>query len=293
MAGGESIQGFDPMSRKDRTAVSCGRLRAGMKPFTLWQLHERLWSACRRAGLREIRWHDLRHEGDLHQPRRIVWISLLAIGQLIGVSSARAQTGQVYSSPADGTLAPGAEPSAAAPPLAGSPPPPPNHALWSDVHPPPRLRTPMIFPSGPVVHLRSDSAVARLQVMQFRWMDVCTTPCDVPVDPNAAYRIGGGPVRPSEIFRMPRPMGQVLVDTRVGSTVRHWVGLGMIVGGLAAVLVGAYDYSEGHALQPDYFTGSGLRDTLMTEGIIYMVAGAGAFLVGLPLSASSTSVEVH
>jgi integrase len=25
------------------------------------QLHERLWGACRRAGLREIRWYDLRH----------------------------------------------------------------------------------------------------------------------------------------------------------------------------------------------------------------------------------------
>jgi site-specific recombinase XerD len=30
-------------------------------PLTLWQLHERLWSACRRAGLRRIRWHDCRH----------------------------------------------------------------------------------------------------------------------------------------------------------------------------------------------------------------------------------------
>jgi len=35
--------------------------RADGKPLTLWQLHERLWGACRRAGLREIRWHDLRH----------------------------------------------------------------------------------------------------------------------------------------------------------------------------------------------------------------------------------------
>jgi site-specific recombinase XerD len=30
-------------------------------PFSLWQLHERLGAACRRAGLREVRWHDLRH----------------------------------------------------------------------------------------------------------------------------------------------------------------------------------------------------------------------------------------
>jgi site-specific recombinase XerD len=31
------------------------------KPLSIYQLHERLWGACRRAGLRKIRWHDCRH----------------------------------------------------------------------------------------------------------------------------------------------------------------------------------------------------------------------------------------
>jgi integrase len=40
--------------------------RVDGKPLTLWQLHERLWGTCRRAGLREIRWHDLRHSFASH-----------------------------------------------------------------------------------------------------------------------------------------------------------------------------------------------------------------------------------
>lgn len=35
--------------------------RADGKPLTLWQLHNVLETACRRSGIRDIRWHDLRH----------------------------------------------------------------------------------------------------------------------------------------------------------------------------------------------------------------------------------------
>ncbi len=30
-------------------------------PYSLWQFHERLFMVCRLAGLRKVRWHDLRH----------------------------------------------------------------------------------------------------------------------------------------------------------------------------------------------------------------------------------------
>ncbi len=63
---------------KERKVPLTGTLEAGLKaikhlkgarvfcrpdgkPLTLWQLHERLWGACRRAGLRRTRWHDMRH----------------------------------------------------------------------------------------------------------------------------------------------------------------------------------------------------------------------------------------
>ena len=65
-------------SGRERRVPITGELRAALRahrhlrgprvfcnedgsPFSRWQLHERLWTACRRAGLRKVRWHDLRH----------------------------------------------------------------------------------------------------------------------------------------------------------------------------------------------------------------------------------------
>lgn len=58
-----------PMSPELAAALKAARhLRSALvfcrpdgKPLTLWQLHTGLETACRRAGLRQMRWHDLRH----------------------------------------------------------------------------------------------------------------------------------------------------------------------------------------------------------------------------------------
>jgi integrase len=39
-------------------------------PLTHWQLHERLWGACRRARLRRIRWHDFATRSSLSSSSR-------------------------------------------------------------------------------------------------------------------------------------------------------------------------------------------------------------------------------
>jgi hypothetical protein len=207
-----------------------------------------------------------RHE----KPRLAALVSLVAFGHLAFASAAHAQSVAPPPPPAAPAAAAPYDPSAA-----------------------PQLQQPMMPPTGPVVRLSSDNPVARLQMMQLKWRDVCTTPCGVAVDPNGTFRIGGGTIRPSEEFRMPRPAGTVLVKTQIGSIVKHWVGFGMILSGAATVLGGLLLYSEGSSLQTDPNTGNLVKNTDHAVGITYIVIGAIVAAIGIPLAMSSTSVEVR
>jgi len=221
----------------------------------------------------------------VRRPRATCWVSLAAFGQLLLTTAAHAQT-------APPAPAPVAAPPAAPPP--GAPLPPPY-----DGYPPPQLAQPMMPPpgAGPVVRLTTDNQAARLQVMRLRWINVCFAPCDVAVDPNGIYRVGGGTVRPSEEFRMPRPQGTVLVEAQTGSTVKHWVGFGMILGGLGAVAGGALVYAAApsQATEDDGFgdVSTTSRHVDHVVGITYMVIGAIVAAIGIPLLGSRTSVEVR
>jgi hypothetical protein len=168
----------------------------------------------------------------------------------------------------------------------------------NDVAPPPPPPGPPGPPpvSGPVVRLRANSPKARLQLMdhQLQWRDVCVAPCRVPVNPQGTYRIGGGTIRASDSFTMPRPSGQVVIDAQVGSKIKHWVGIALIIGGVVDGAFGTIYYATASDLASSSSNTTGLgKGYFQTVGIVGIVTGLILLGVGIPLSASSTSVEIH
>lgn len=184
-------------------------------------------------------------------------------------------------------------PAAPAPaPVAPGPPPPPAY----DARPSAQLQQPMSAPiiAGPIVTLRTDNPRARLQQMQLRWRDICVSPCGLTVDPAGTYRIGGGTIRPSPEFRMPRPSGPVLIDTQTGSTVKHWIGFGMTIGGGVSALVGVLYLALAQDTNTNAnLSGTGSKDFVTAMGITYLVTGVILLAIGIPLSTSSTSVQIR
>jgi hypothetical protein len=220
---------------------------------------------------------------------RTAWIALAAMGQLVWTSAVHAQGAEAPPAQAPPVQAPPVQ----APPVAPSVEVPPAPYGPPPGYPAPRLRKPMTFRAGPVVHLTTDNEAGRLQMMQLKWTNICVAPCDAPVDPNGIYRIGGGTVRPSDEFRMPRSSGIVNVNARVGSTVKHWVGFGMILGGALSMLSGGIFIAASSDAQVSNADTTSPRDTLKAEGIIYLVIGVIVTAIGIPLAASSTSVDVR
>jgi hypothetical protein len=151
---------------------------------------------------------------------------------------------------------------------------------------------------GPRVMLKVDEPNARLQQHeQLRWRDVCIAPCATTVDPAALYRVGGGTSIASEPFQLPRASGDVYIDAQVGSKVKHWVGLGLMIGGGVAALYGALTWTLFNDFANADTSGSGAgqaaSDTGRTFGIVFLSLGAVLEVVGITMFAGGTSVQVH
>jgi hypothetical protein len=205
-------------------------------------------------------------------------LAVVAVAQLVCIQVSRAQDAP-----------PPGEPQVNYPPNPGNnvapPAPPPGY----QGAPPPGAPPPGMG-YGPVVTLRADNPRARLQVMgPLKWQDVCISPCNVPVNPAGLYRVGGGTIRPSSEFNMPRS-AHVTIDAQVGSTVKHWVGLGLMLGGAGIGLAGGLYYADASSIANNNST---TEDTAKAVGIVYLIAGVILLAVGIPLFASSTSVDVQ
>lgn len=167
-----------------------------------------------------------------------------------------------------------------------APPPPPGPM-------PPGYAPPV---AGPFVTLRANSPKARLQMMgqQLQWRDICVAPCRVAVNPTGVFRVGGNTIRPSDSFNMPRPSGQVVIDAEVGSTVKHWVGIALIIGGVLDAGFGTLYYAAADDLATSSSNTTGMtKGSFQAVGIVGIVTGVILLAIGIPLSLSSTSVEVR
>jgi len=147
---------------------------------------------------------------------------------------------------------------------------------------------------GPTVRLITDNARARLQrQFQLRWTDVCAAPCGIPVNPTGTYRVGGGSLRATDPFSMPRSSGGVLIQAKMGSNVKHWVGIGLtIAGGLNLLAGGLYLLAAQDA------TGNvgdvSKKDYLTVYGVAGLIVGAVLTGIGIPgMVGGSSSAEVR
>jgi hypothetical protein len=175
-------------------------------------------------------------------------------------------------------------------PTAGPYPPPPGTPADGA----PTYRLPRQVSTAAVVTLHADNPRARLQHKALRWEDVCTTPCGHPVESDGLYRVGGGTIKPSPSFQIPRQEGNVLVEARVGSVVKYWIGAGLALGGLGTVALGGILLANDHNNSAQPYGDTMTPNTAHVLGWTYLVSGAIMTLIGLPLCLSNTtSVEVH
>jgi len=189
-------------------------------------------------------------------------------------------------------------PGYAPPPGAPSYPPPAYYVPPPAYYPPPRLAEPMApVPTGPRVSLRADNQNVRLeQLSRTNWSTVCLTPCGYSVDANGIYRIGGTTIRKSDSFKLPRASGDVLIDVQAGSNTKHFVGLGLMIGGAVAAGYGTFIWFILHeAARNEYSSSTAASDNRAAWEVAAFFGALTAVLegVGYSLWSSSTSVQVH
>ena len=112
-------------------------------------------------------------------------------------------------------------------------------------------------------------------VVTEQWEPVCVAPCELRLDPNAVYRVGGGGVAPSGNFPIPRGADSLRLHVHAGSAFWHSAGIVTTILGAASVTAGLA------------FTGGATVETnpelALREGFAFIVPGVVALVTGAAL----------
>jgi hypothetical protein len=127
------------------------------------------------------------------------------------------------------------------------------------------------------------------QQYQLEWRDICAAPCGVPVTPGGLYRVGGGGLRGSEPFTLPRSTGDVVVNARMTKKSTHVVGIIMTIAGGVGLGLGALALAGA----ANGSSGSDLGNISERDGVGYAIAGAVLMAIGITMAAANTNVDVH
>jgi hypothetical protein len=187
-----------------------------------------------------------------------------------------------------------AEPAAGAPQL---PPPPAPPAGATPVSP-----APSATPAAPVEPAKlggrlvfepsnSDAVIERREYYRSgvghdsQWVTVCSAPCNVRLDSEVDYRVGGSGIEPSRSFRV-APNGTTMVRSDVASTGSKWGGIIALGVGIVAVNVGPVFIAAG-AIENLDAKGDHSGSNNVRLGTVITLAGVAAGITGLVLFLSN------
>ena len=139
---------------------------------------------------------------------------------------------------------------------------------------------------GVFVEIRTDNPRVRLD--RLGWgggtSPACAAPCRTTLERGALYLVQGDGIPPTSMFQLPRSPDQVTLDVDAGSYTRRYLGIGLMVGGGVATLLGFTRATLGGSLE-----GAQGQDARRT-GTIMMGVGVPAAVIGFFVFRSGSTV---
>ncbi len=155
------------------------------------------------------------------------------------------------------------------------------------------------------VHMDGDQEILLERQIGGQWVTVCNAPCDLALDIDSNYRVSGGGIRRSGVFRLAGKAGDHIIITIDPASKGGFAGgivliaLGapaFVIGGLTLLVVAAIDASNSGCSTTSSFNNCGTNTDTGTAKIVgwsMLGGGAAAVVLGIVLVSSNghTSTE--